>query len=178
MKKTLLFIVSTFVFTYFSYAQETDTFIKNKTTFGFKAGANQSYLNTSSDNGYSGLELYGGFFAETGLSKKVSFQYELLYSYTDDISFVEIPLLFKYHINNKWSFMAGPKLDVIANKSIEGALYEPLSVSISIGVQYNISKRFFAEGRYGLGLSKEIITDSNSDTFSRNTLRLGLGYKF
>ena len=74
--------------------------------------------------------------------------------------------------------MAGPKLDVVANKSIEGALYEPLSVSFSLGVQYNISRHFFVEGRYGLGLSNELITNGNSETFGRNTLRLGIGLKF
>ncbi len=178
MKKTLLLLVVAFVFTNISYSQDDDLSFKSKTIHGFKAGLNQSYLNTSSDNGYSGLELYGGFFAETSLSRKISFQYELMYSYTDDISFLEIPLLLKYHLNDRWSFMAGPKLDVIANKSIEGAIYEPLSVSISLGVQYDISKRFFVEGRYGFGLSKQLITDSNSNTFSRSTLRLGVGYRF
>lgn len=177
MKKRLFTIVCILCIS-FANAQEPNDSQKKRTTFGFKAGLNQSYLNTSSDNGYSGLEVYAGFFAETSLSKKWSFQYELLYSYTDDINFLEIPLLFKYHVNDKWAFMAGPKLDVVANKSIEGALYEPLSVSFTLGVQYNISKRFFVEGRYSLGLSNELITNSNSETFSRNTLRLGIGFKF
>ncbi|MCH2194343.1 porin family protein [Kordia sp.] len=177
MKKHLLTIVCILCISFVN-AQESNDPQKGQTTFGFKAGLNQSYLNTSSDNGYEGLELYAGFFAETSLSKKWSFQYELLYSYTDDINFLEIPLLFKYHLNDKLAFMAGPKLDVVANKSIEGALYVPLSVSFSLGVQYNISRHFFVEGRYGLGLSNELITNGNSETFGRNTLRLGIGLKF
>ncbi|WP_157547280.1 outer membrane beta-barrel protein [Kordia zhangzhouensis] len=178
MKKQLLLSIFFLGCTFFSFSQEKKDFLKNQTIFGFKAGLNQSYLNTSSDNDYSGLELYGGFFAETSLSNTLSFQYELLYSYTDDISFLEIPLLLKYHLNDKWSIMSGPKLDVVANKTIENALYEPLSVSLEIGTQYNISKRFFIEGRYGYGLSKEVLIDSNSNSYSRNTLRLGVGYKF
>jgi len=88
MKKNFYLIILLVATTSSVLAQTFKDEDKYKTTFGFKGGLNQSYLNTSSNNDYSGLELYGGFFAETRLSKRWSFQNELLYSYTDDISFL------------------------------------------------------------------------------------------
>lgn len=184
MNKLQLAILLLLSLTSLGYSQSTKSletdynFTKGKTTFGVKVGLNQSYISVQNNtDGYQGLEAYGGFFAETRLSKKWSFQNELLFSFTDDYHFIEVPVLLKYHINDKFSIFAGPKLDFLINEQSVGERLNPFGVSLELGAQYNFSKRFFVEVRYGYGLTEQINIE-NFYSGARRTLRLGIGFKF
>jgi hypothetical protein len=159
-----------------------------KTIFGFKGGYNNSVINgrelSGAKTGYTGGELYGAFFADTRITKKISFENELLFSWTDDYHFIEIPLHLKFTFAGKWNVFAGPKLDIIADKS--NAYFESgrfdfrhFGVSGELGVQYNFTRWFFAETRYSKGFTKQV-NDSWLDINGgkRNTFRIGAGIKF
>lgn len=160
---------------------------EKKTIFGFKGGYNNSIVDAKeldgTESGYSGIELYGGFFADTELSKKFNLENELLFSYTDDYHFIEIPIHLKYRVKSKWFFLLGPKLDFIAdndNESTEANYrFKNFGVSGEVGIQYLFSKRFFAETRYSRSFTSQI-DDFALGFFGgkRHTFRIGLGIKF
>ena len=182
MKKLLLTSTFFFLLIFNIQAQEDKDFIKNKTSFGIKGGYNASFFYSSDISNISDSDIYIGLFSETRISKKWSFQNELLYSSTFGHRFIEVPLLLKYHMTDKWIIFAGPSLDFSINndKNIDSREVEPLGLSMVIGTQYNISKRFFIEGRFNLALTNQINTPFNiiNTSFFRNTFRLGVGYKF
>jgi hypothetical protein len=181
MKKTL-FIVA-LLSSFLSFSQT----IK-KTTFGIKAGLNFSdVVGVESDGdktGYVGTEIYGSLFVDTELNENWNLENELLFSYTDDYHFLEIPVHLKYKFLKNWNFLFGPKIDFILdndNDPFESSSYrfKNFGVSIEVGTQYYISKRLFAELRYSKGLTQQIddlVFDINKG--KRNTLRIGIGIKF
>ena len=177
MKKLLLSSVIFITFFTAIHSQEQNQFTKNQTTFGFKGGLNQSYISANNTPGYQGLEFYGGFFSETRLSEKWSFQNELLFSFTDDYHFIEVPLFLKYNFNEKLSLFVGPKLDFLVDEVSDGEKFDPLGLSLEIGVQYNFAKRFFVEGRYGYSFTNQV-DFGEFYSGARRTLRFGVGYKF
>lgn len=150
------------------------------TKFGFKAGYNGSDISGVETNGaktgYVGGELYGAFFGDSEISKRLNLGYELLVSWTNDYHFVEIPVHLKYNFTHKWSTFAGPKLDFLADAINQ---YKKFALSAEAGVQYNISRRFFGEARYARGLTRQVndpFLDINRAT--RNTMRVGIGVRF
>lgn len=171
-------------------AQETEPIEKGKTTFGIKGGI--SFNTIRGAGGLATTDFYGGFFATTRISEKWSFQNELALSLTDEVAFVEIPLFMKYHINDKWSIFGGPRLDMRASRSYDTQLIgqngevlrdvsasddSPLGVSLELGAQYDITKKFFVEARYSYGLIHQLVT-SSFGSGERSSFRLGVGYKF
>lgn len=170
-----------------SISPETKDHKKTVTTrFGFKGGFNRSHIKgveTDGDRtGYIGGELYGAFFGDTRLNETLSLGYEFLFSWTDDYHFVEIPLHLKYNFYDKWSAFAGPKLDILVdNDGDAGGNYQfkTFGVSAELGVQYNITRAFFAETRYAKSFTEQVtdfVLDINNG--KRNTFRIGLGIRF
>lgn len=154
------------------------------TRFGFKAGVNFSDITgdgtgafVGETSGYAGTELYGGLFSDTKISRNWNLQTEGIFSYTDDLLFLEVPVLFKRKVvKNVWAF-AGPKVQMIINETPD--VTNSVGLGFDIGGQYDLPKNFFIEARYGFGLTNQI----NSEFFdvvnaNRNVLRLGIGYKF
>jgi len=160
---------------------------EKKTIFGFKGGYNKSIVDAKelngTESGYIGYELYGGFFADTELNKNFNLENELLFSYTDDYHFIEIPIHLKYRIKRKWFIMLGPKLDFIADNDNDdfeaGYRFKNFGVSGELGIQYHFSKRFFVETRYSRSFTSQI-DDLALDFYGgkRHTFRIGLGIKF
>jgi len=156
---------------------------EKKTVFGFKGGLNQSYIDgtmlSGKKSGYSGLELYAGFFADTKLNDKWRIENELLFSYTDSYHFIEIPLHLKYEIAPKLNIFFGPKFDfLIGNTSdYNGEISKFYGVSGEIGTQFKFNKIFFLELRYSKSFTKQFdIFDFKNG--KRNTLRFGVGINF
>lgn len=181
MKKKILILV--FLCSFINYAQKKETF-----KFGMKFGYNKSIINGidsfGEDTGVIEYALYAGFFANAEFNNKWLLETELIYSYSLDINFVEIPLHVKYRISDKFTGFIGPKLDIIMDDdgdSFESGSYRfnNFGFSLDVGLQYDISKRFFVETRYSWGFTKQI-TDIQLDINEGkpNTFRIGLGYKF
>jgi len=160
---------------------------EKKTVFGFKGGLNRSIVNgvepNGSKTGYIGIELYGCFFADTELTEKLNFENEILFSYTDDYHFIEVPLHLKFRVREKWFVLVGPKLDFIVdddNDPLESNYrFKNFGVSGDFGVQYHFAKRFFAEVRYSQSFTSQI-DDLELEIYDgkRNTFRIGLGIRF
>ncbi len=156
---------------------------KNATSFGIKAGINRSVINgyelNGTKTGFDGVELYAALFADTELSTRWRFENEILYSFTDDYHFIEIPLHLKYSVFKKAFVFLGPKLDMIVSNDDEIYDFNNFGVSIDVGFQYEITPRIISEIRYSRGLMKQI-NDYALDIYDgkRNTIRLGIGFRF
>jgi len=156
---------------------------KHLTSFGFKGGLNRSIINGHEPNGtktgYVGVELYAGFFAETEINDRWRFENEMLYSFTDECHFIEVPLHVKYVLFRRMMVFFGPKIDLIVNKDNEIYEFNNFGVSVEPGLQYNITAQILAEIRYSIGLMKQI-NDFALDIYDgkRNTIRIGLGFRF
>lgn len=155
-------------------------------SYGLKAGMNNSHISGYEANGektgYIGTEIYGSFFLEMSIGKTTLFGTELLYSFTDDDQFIEIPLHVKQILSKKFTVFIGPKLDFFPEKLVvknENMEFRTLGISADAGIQFNLLKRLFAEARYSVGLTKQI-NDVPFDILDgkRNTFRLGIGFRF
>ena len=181
----LLFIFMLLASFFSGFGQSSKTI--HTTRFGLKGGLNHSIVNgvelTGAKTGYIGNELYGSFFSDARMTKKLNLENELLFSWTDDYHFIEIPVHVKYRFTDKWSAFVGPKLDFIAdndNDPNESRFkFRNFGVSGELGVQYNIRNWCFAETRYSESFVKQI-TDQFLDINNgrRNTFRAGLGITF
>lgn len=179
MKKHI--ILSLIILNSFSLLAQTE----RKSTFGFKGGYNKSKVSgkelDGSKTGYVGGEVYGGFFSDTELTNRLNFENELLFSFTDDYHFLEIPIHLKYRIKEKWFLLMGPKLDfIIDNDNVEtGYRFKNFGVSGELGLQYHFWKRFFAETRNSRSFTSQI-DDLGLDIYGgkRHTFRFGVGIKF
>lgn len=180
MKKRILFVLF-MVLLNSLYAQEGHNQIEKKTAFGVKVGSIRGYIDRVDKSLLNGIQgLYGGVYVTTRFHKKWSFQNEVDFTITNGYLFIEIPAVLKYHINDKWSFFAGPKLDILLNDDVRyysDTHFKTLGISADVGIQFNISKRVFIEARYSYSFTKQITFDYFPSN-NRQTFRVGIGYRF
>mgnify|MGYP001578107750 FL=1 len=180
MKKIfLLFLTSLCLFIQLS-AQTT-----KKTRFGIKGGWNHTVIHGYETNGdktgFIGGTIYGSLFAETHIGPSTFFINELLFSWTNDWHFIEVPLYIKQMLNRKLGVFLGPKLDLAADKfdNSKGSKSGFCGVSLETGTQFNFTNRIFAEGRYSFSLSKQFRDESfDINDGKRNNFRIGAGFRF
>ncbi|MFZ4797759.1 MAG: porin family protein [Bacteroidia bacterium] len=187
-----------------------------KSQFGIKGGLNISnqsnsiktldYPQTSSPI----IAFNIGGFVEIKISDNISVQPELLYSAqggksnsvvflsTEDpgeffdvesessLSYINIPVMFKYYVIKEFSLDLGPQLGVLVSSKNKltsigrttgeiisgensGDLYKSIDYGLNIGAGYAITKNISAEIRYNLGLnniSKYASSESKNSVFS------------
>lgn len=158
--------------------------IEFKSVFGIKGGFNKSIINghepDGTKTGLIGYEFYGALFSETQLGRHFSIENELLFSYTDDYHFIEVPVQLKYTFYKKFHVFAGPKLDFIVDNDQSGMyIFNTFGVSSEVGGQIFLTRKLFFEARYSKGFTRQV-NDLALDIYEgkRNTLRFGLGIKF
>ena len=167
------------------YGQEEESLTKRKTRFGITAGYDQNFFKLQFDERNSVINhdhsiLFGGFFVETPLNKRLSLQTELLYSRitSEDLNMIELPVLLKYRIGKRWSITGGPQLNYIfhdgGDRTFARNINEKLTVGFSIGIEYDITRNLSAFFRYTHRFTKCI----HPDLGNINGFRLGLAYRF
>lgn len=205
MKKIILSAIAIFTIG-FANAQ--------KAEFGIKGGLNVANQNYSGDGAPSPSSIIGfqiGGFVEVKIAEKISIQPELLYSTqgskfnmvvnndgtdydtenTFKLSYINIPVMFKYYATNKFSLEAGPqigflvdsklKTDVLGQSVTQDAknLFESIDFGLNIGANYDFTKKISAGVRYNLGLTNVMKTESGDNSEVKNSVfSLSLGYKF
>ncbi|GEM_PF-861252 len=155
--------------------------------FGIKAGWNYSNINAIDEKGEpsgylsNGGELYGGISLEKQFSVKSFIQANLLISYTDSVTFLELPVYYKYNFYKRFSLLAGPKLNYIPDDEISQpySFNRRLGISGDVGVDYKISNHFTVEGTFSKGFTKQyddlVLTYYDA---KRDVYRIGVTYYF
>ncbi|WP_307456072.1 outer membrane beta-barrel protein [Chryseobacterium sp. SORGH_AS_0447] len=154
--------------------------------YGIKAGWNYSNINAIDENGEpSGYlsdiidEAYTGFVVEKQISEKSYIQSNLLISFTDRVTFLELPVYYKYNFYKRFSLVAGPKLNYIPDSEESQPYYfrRRFGISGDIGLNYKISNHFILEGSFSKGFTKQyddlVLTYYHA---RRDVYRIGLIY--
>lgn len=183
MSKKTHFLI--FIFSFISIF----TFSQNyPIQFGIKAGWNYSDVDAIDElgepSGYlSGIidEAYAGFVVEKQISAKSYIQITPTVSYTESVTFVELPVYYKYNFYTKFSLLAGPKLNYIPDEQFNNFYYfrNRFGMSADIGLDYKLSKHFTIEGTFSKGFTKQF--DQLVLTYyeaKRDVYRIGITYYF
>ena len=174
------------------------TTAQSKLNYGVKAGGNFTGFHTGSSTFTSEFGINIGGIAEYSFSDRIGIQTELLlnqkagnFGVRDNSNFflgnivsklvyIDIPILAKIYIGNKFSFEVGPQIGFkISEKTefngeeIESEI-KTLDTAIVGGFGYQFDQGLFIQARYGYGLS-EIF---ENERYKNSVISLSLGYKF
>jgi hypothetical protein len=189
MKKIILTAMAVFAFG-FANAQ--------KVEFGAKVGFNLANVTGDAVGNSTRFGFNGGFFADINLSEKLVFQPELLYStqgakykgedgYNANIDYLNVPLMLKYYVTEKFNIEAGPQVGFLLSaksKDSEGSYSikdetKSTDFGLNFGLGYDFTKNIFVNGRYNLGLSNIIKNTEGEDYNAKNSVfSFAVGYKF
>ncbi len=179
MKRFVLFIF-TLILGFSTQAQSID--------LGLKAGANFSNI-TDASNFESKTGFVAGVFVGVKFSDKFAIQPELLYSQQDakfdardfDLSYVNVPIIFKYYLIQGLNIQVGPQFGFVVDDNISEVFAEigddvdtnnfDTSGVIGLGYDFPLGIRF--DARYNFGL-----TDVVDGGGKNSVISLALGYSF
>jgi hypothetical protein len=163
--------------------------------FGIKAGVNYANQNgsniTVNSTNYDTEAItsyHAGLVAEVKLTDGFSVQPELLYStqgatyknafeeFKNELGYLSIPVLAKIHLNKTISLDLGPQASFLLsernNFDVNNA--ETFEFAAVGGLGINITKNFFLQGRYVLGLSEA----SKEAEVKNSALQVSAGFTF
>ncbi len=213
MKKVLFAAVAVFAF---GAANAQDM------SFGAKAGLNVSTLTGDVEDTNSLIGAHAGVFAEFKISDKFSFQPELLfsmqgakekisgteslggetYSFTEEtklkLSYINIPLMAKYYVAEKFSLEAGPQIGFLmsakgdyeysetfggetfsesASEDVKDG-FKGIDFGLNFGAAYDFTDNLFAGVRYNLGLGDINDVEDFDGKINNSVFQVSIGYKF
>lgn len=209
--KKLLFAVILLVAFGSASAQEKTSNVAN-IKFGAKGGIN--FANLAGDDADGAKMFVGfnaGFFIEIPVADKLVFQPEILYSAqgsksegplfvdgsvynveaTFKFNYINIPLLFKYEIADKFSLEAGPyvgfltsaklkaKIQGVGSETIDAKdMLKSTDFGLAIGMNYEFTDVIFANARYQSGLTEIGDAEGNNNDIKNSIFQIGLGFRF
>ncbi|WP_438711960.1 porin family protein [Aquimarina muelleri] len=185
MRKKILFLATFFIFgTLLSNAQEA--------SYGIRIGANLSSISSNDipkDLEDSRFGIIVGFLAEYPVTEKWSVQPEFQYSSlgNDDkslnVDYLQVPIFLKYNFSDLFNIHIGPQVGLKIweweDDNIIETKFNTFNIAAIGGIGVNITENFFADLRYGFGLSN-IIDDKNIPEGAKGNTRniqLSFGYK-
>lgn len=131
---------------------------------------------------------HAGLVAELKLLERFSIQPELLYStqgatyknavseFKNELGYISIPVMAKFYLTDSFSLEVGPQASFLVSEKndfdVEDA--ETFEFGLNAGLGYKITKNFFVQGRYGLGLTE---ASKNAD-IKNSTVQLSAGFMF
>jgi hypothetical protein len=110
---------------------------------------------------------------------------------TFKLSYINIPVMFKYYAAEKFSLEAGPQLGFLTSSKMETevigqsvtqnakSLFESIDFGLNIGAGYDFTKNISAGVRYNFGLANVGKNeDGSDDSIKNNVFSVSVGYKF
>jgi len=184
MKKTILLSACIILAVFSAQAQTDPEQPKDKKIhFGLRTG--YEFQVNSSNLNYKANLPYVGAFSNIRLSKKWSLQVELnlrsdtrerlLFNNsvtTERELFFTVPVLLKYKVSDKFSIYAGTQTLV---KSLKTDVFGIKKWNGILGVEYNISEKFYIDARFRHGFEARDLFRGN---FRNNKIGIGIGYRF
>jgi hypothetical protein len=195
MKRIILTAIAVMAFA-FTNAQQT--------RFGVKGGLNLSNWSGGDARDYTKalVGFHVGGFAEIKIIEKLAIQPELLFSaqgakieadgffsdYDVKTNYLNIPVLAKYYIVDKFSVEAGPQLGVLLSAKADGEDvkdgFKTVDFGFNVGAGYHFTDNISLNLRYTIGLSplsdNADIEDEGDyyDSVKNSLLALSFAYKF
>lgn len=170
MKKIILSAIAIFTIGY-TNAQ--------KAQFGVTAGVDfaSAKINIPGSVSVSTSEtgIYLGAFVDITATEKFHIQPELVIVLIDESKQLQLPILAKFFVGEKFSLLVGPDL-LFDLDDTPG--FKTVGLGMDFGGAYDINKNFSIEAKYNLGLTN-LIEDAPSGYSAKiNGLFVGVGYKF
>jgi hypothetical protein len=159
-------------------AAVTTVSVNAQASIGVKAGVNFASILNENISGVKGRTSFNaGIMAEIATSSTTSVQLELLYSGqgfsydggtigadiipkdTYKLNYLNIPILFKYYINDEFSFAIGPQLGFLVSSKTENTdknlndYFTTASFDVVFGLGYKFDNGLYFDARYNLGLT-------------------------
>ena len=162
--------------------------------YGAKAGLNIATLNGDVEGVKSLVGFHVGGFAQVPLAAKFTFQPEVVYSAQGakedggngkwNLGYINVPLMFKYAIAEKFNVEAGPQIGFLisAKEKYNGNSDDikdqlnSVDFSIGLGASYDFTQNLSADVRYNAGVSN--IAKESDSKIRNGVFQIGLGYKF
>jgi hypothetical protein len=156
--------------------------------FGIKAGLNYANLEGSDIQTDAITSYHAGFVAEIKLLDKLSIQPELLYStqgatyknaiteFKNELGYLSIPVMAKIYLNKTISLELGPQASFLLSErnAFDARDSNTFDFSVNGGLGLKITKSFFLQGRYNLGL-----TEVSKDAQTKNSVvQVSAGFLF
>jgi hypothetical protein len=171
--------------------------------FGIKGGVNIANTDISSDQftleTKSKIGFHGGVFVNFMLSDKMGIQPELLYSLQGSeydipsvdgnlkLGYLNVPVLFRYNINDMFSIHAGPQFGFLmsAEEEFDGDTqdvkddFKGSDISGAFGLEVDLPMKIGVGARYVLGFSN-VLTDDGSfgdSKLKNNTIQIYVKFR-
>ena len=206
MKKMVFAALAVLVFG-FANAQD-EVKATSEVKFGAKGGINLANIvgdDAGDANMFVGFN--AGFFVEIPVTDKLTIQPEILYSTqgsksegvidgfnvdaTLKFNYINIPLMFKYQVADKFSLEAGPYVGFLTKAKLEfdieglGSGTEDMKdnvkstdFGIGVGMNYEFSDVIFANARYQAGLTEIGDSEAGGNSVKNSVFQIGLGFRF
>ncbi|WP_299885691.1 porin family protein [uncultured Lacinutrix sp.] len=183
MQKTTLLIACIIISVFSMHAQiATEKPKDKKVTFGIRTGyefqVNNSNLNYKLNLPYVGaftdirLNEKWGLLLELNLrSEKREELFNNGFRANVDELYLTVPVLLKYKAFNKLNFYAGTQ---VLSASLVNHISGFKKWNSIFGLQYNLTKSVFFDGRFRHGFEKR----KSTNNFRDNRVSIGIGYKF
>jgi hypothetical protein len=155
----------------FTYAQKAQFGITTGVDF---ASAKLNFPGGSSTESETGF--YVGGLVDIAASDKFHVQPELLFVFIKDSKQLQLPILAKLFLAEKFSVLVGP--DLLFDLDGDSAGTKSMGVGFDFGGAYDIDKNFSIEAKYNLGITNLLKDAPNGFSGKINGLFVGLGYKF
>jgi opacity protein-like surface antigen len=187
MKKTILVAVVLFAMSHTAQAQLVKFGIKGGVNYANQNGSaitvNSKNYDTSAITSY-----HAGFIAEVKLTDGFSIQPELLYStqgatyknadieIKNELGYLAIPVVAKFSLNKTVSLDLGPQASFLLSErnNFDYKNAETFEFAAVGGLSFNITKSFFLQARYVLGL-----TEASKEAEVKNSaLQVSAGFTF
>ena len=170
MKKIILTVAAVFAFG-FANAQETKFGVMGGVDFASAKGKAPDFSITQSETGG-----FVGVFVDFTASDKFHIQPEVLVVFIENSQQLQVPVLAKYYVADKFSLLAGPDLLVSLDERTPGV--KNVGIGLDLGGAYDINKNFNIEAKYNFGLTNLIENAPSGYSARISGLFVGLGYKF
>lgn len=187
MKKTILAAVVLFAMSNAAQAQLVKFGIKGGVNYANQNGSSITVNSTNYDT-EAITSYHAGLVAEVKLTDGFSIQPELLYStqgatyknafeeFKNELGYLSVPLLAKIHLNKTVSLDLGPQASFLLSErnNFDYNNAETFEFAAVGGLGINLTKHFFLQGRYVLGL-----TEASKDAEVKNSaLQISAGFTF
>lgn len=176
MKKTLLLTLLVSFLSFYGFSQDPK--------YGVRAGLNISNMDFEPDANFQNKHRNGfmiGFFGEFNLSQTILLGPEIQWSSegakAEDlrIDYIQVPVLLKLKIGNKFHLGFGPQVGVKVHEYEDG--FKNFSYSGVGGIEYKLSQQLFLDARYTYGFSN-VLDDELAIEAKNTNIQFGFGFKF